>query len=604
MSSSLHILRGASLGTLVGLTILVAPAVAAPRNGEIEQAVRARISTGGAGPLAVRCSPARPRAGIARWRCISTERPRVTGEPLVCKGRYLVSRRAGRMRVSRRTRRCSLARAIVPPASGPPAPRPPGESPGSRAAARTPRTAIEPKLFGLNDNAVPHLATAEEDAELNSRVGATTHRISVDWRWVERYPGVYSWGRTDEIYRADLARGIRPILLLLFAPTWALEDPAQCNQWLENCAYPPGRQHDDAWRNIAAMLATRYPEAAAIELWNEPNLAGFWSPAPDVGRYTELLKSGYEAIKEVNPAMPVLTGGFAGSPSSVKDGDITVEVSLREFVQGVYEHGGKDFMDGIAFHPYPGGLNDSFFFKSFDDVRFIRDAYGDREKPLWVTEIGLSTSGPPRPQLVTEAEQALGLRHFYRNLAKMPDVRASIFHTLIEPRGGDPEEDREPGFGIMRANREPKPAFCALAQERGTGYQCPPNVALPPRDVERERNWAAQGRVHTALEAARTYHARHGSFRGLNHDALHQIDSSLSATAPREPAVPGTRARPSRIAIYRSPNPQELMLCSASRAAGAYCILAADNGVVAYGMDPAGTWAAAGALASGSSLNW
>ena len=37
------------------------------------------------------------------------------------------------------------------------------------------------------------------------------------------------------------------------------------------------------------MVAQRYPEAAAIEIWNEPNVHWFWRPRPDPARYTELL---------------------------------------------------------------------------------------------------------------------------------------------------------------------------------------------------------------------------------------------------------------------------------------------------------------------------
>ena len=51
-----------------------------------------------------------------------------------------------------------------------------------------------------------------------------------------------------------------------------------------------------------------------------------------------------------------------------------------------------------------------------------------------------------------------------------PDVRVVLVHTLLDP-GGDPRQS-ERGFGIVRRDGSPKPAFCALASATGARGAC------------------------------------------------------------------------------------------------------------------------------------
>lgn len=100
-------------------------------------------------------------------------------------------------------------------------------------------------------------------------------------------------------------------------------------------------------------------------------------------------------------------------------------------------------------------------------ARRVLKTHGNADKPLWVTEAGFTTSGAGR---VDEGEQARRLLTTYRTLRAAPDVDAVIFHTLVDP-GGAPD-DPEAGFGILRRDLTPKPAYCALAAEQRTGFRC------------------------------------------------------------------------------------------------------------------------------------
>src|SRR5436190_12764613 len=145
------------------------------------------------------------------------------------------------------------------------------------AAAAIPAAAsADPVYFGFNDNAVlTGQATAATDASLAAQAGANGHRMMFDWRWAESSQGNWQLATYDAAYQADLARGIRPMFILMFAPQWTWAAGTPCVQWTQDCRYPPGPDHLDAWRAVVTKLVTRYPKMAALEIWNEPNLAPF-----------------------------------------------------------------------------------------------------------------------------------------------------------------------------------------------------------------------------------------------------------------------------------------------------------------------------------------
>ena len=102
-------------------------------------------------------------------------------------------------------------------------------------------------------------------------------------------------------------------------------------------------------------------------------------------------------------------------------------------------------------------------------MRGVQRRYHDAT-PLWITEVGLSTTGQGQPRPASPTEQARGLVSIYKRLRAMSDVKAIVFHTLIEPRGAP--TDPEVGFGVVRRDLHPKPAYCALTRELGPKTVC------------------------------------------------------------------------------------------------------------------------------------
>ncbi len=407
----------------------------------------------------------RAASGTRTWRCrwrAATRRTKAGRSRCSGLARVVIRRRA-RVRHSRK--RCRwVAERNAARRSPIPVPASPRPAPPETTGPTPPSTGKRP-FFGFNDNAIrAGLISAADDAALTQRVGADVHRLTLDWRWLEPLRGKFNWTAYDEIYREMRARGIRPLFILMFSPTWALDPATPCSQWHYDCRLPPGRAHQADWERIAAMIAARYPEAAGVEIWNEPNETTFWQTGADPRRYAELLRGAYTAIKRVAPDMRVVGGG----PSNRQHLEGT-SMTQAEFLRRMYAAGAGGAMDALSVHPYPWALSQTLTLQSLDQAREARDAAGDRDVPLWVTEIGLSTGGFDR-YAFSFNDQARGLTDLYRTLDSMDDVDAILFHTLLGADAGP--GNREAGYAVLEPDRAAKPAYCALGRLRSVDA-CP-----------------------------------------------------------------------------------------------------------------------------------
>jgi hypothetical protein len=333
----------------------------------------------------------------------------------------------------------------------------PTPEPEPEVEAPTPRE----MPVGFNNNAVSRgLATADQAAGLLAEVGADIDRVQITWEHLERTPGVYDFALSDSIYAADLARGVRPLFILAYAPRWA--SGSACAGIVGRCIAGPLPDYYDDYARAAAAIAERYPEAAGIEIWNEPNFAHFWRPAVDPEGYASLLRESFSAIRQADPAMPVAGGSLAQlnpEPGSM---------GAPDFLKRVYEAGAANAMDALAIHAYAGG--DSTGERAVTDVadvRATRDAFGDPSTPLWVTETGASTTGA---NPLSEVDQAARLTLLDSRLRAAADVEMLIVHTLVDPPA-DPAS-RETGFGVVRSDLSKKPGYCALALAWGGSAAC------------------------------------------------------------------------------------------------------------------------------------
>ena len=302
-------------------------------------------------------------------------------------------------------------------------------------AGGVPAQGAEPFRFGLNDLPESHADSARA-LSLHVRLGATVQRMGLPWRSVEPQPGRLDWGVPDRRYQAALRHGMRPIFVVSSTPRWAATGNyiRQCflNEDGQFCQRPPAPDHLDDFGSFLAAAARRYPDLAAIEIFNEPNLGNYtWQPGADPEAYAQALRAAHDAVTTVRPRVPVISGGLTGTPWPPLPGMMRPE----EFLERVYAAGGRGAMDGVSVHLYPGYKAPTDPTNAADKLlgaaRAISDRYGDSDIPIWVTETGYSTA----PEGVSLERQAEWLPVLVRRLLRERDVAGVVVNTLADRDG-------------------------------------------------------------------------------------------------------------------------------------------------------------------------
>jgi hypothetical protein len=343
------------------------------------------------------------------------------------------------------------------------------------AALAIPATAAQAAEPGVNITSPSHDAVAEALA-----TGAKSVRIFVSWAELEPTgPGDYpnNNGRTA-LYDAAIqqlnAAGAKPLFVVLNTPQWANgvadqlvppNDPNQFGTFLKTFA-----QHNKGVGSVAGY-----------EIWNEPDENQFWHPGPDPVKYTALLKAAYAGIKSGDPSATVVSGPTTGNN--------------YQWLQSLYNNGAGGNFDVVAVHTDTACLDrgpDAFYrennllarytFLGYRTVHDTMAANGDGGKPIWMSELGWSsTGGGPtscsrgqwagqKPSGVSEADQASNLTKAYQCLANDSYVTKADWFTLRDTTGNGTDELNH--YGLLHTDGSPKPslsAFRAVTAANGGG---------------------------------------------------------------------------------------------------------------------------------------
>lgn len=185
-------------------------------------------------------------------------------------------------------------------------------------------------------------------------------------------------------------------------------------------------------------------EAAMI--WNEPNNKSHWDPEidPDWSRFALMARLAGEAIAAEAPGLPRVLGGM----SPIDPG----------FILNMARQGVLDRVDAVAVHGFPLDWNLWQIHEwpaKLDEIRAVTD------KPVWVSEVGVSTFGAEEVQewgLQRTAELLIGRApriHWY-SLYDLP--RAWPATTRHKEAEGS-SYYRHFAMGLLREDGSPKLAL-------------------------------------------------------------------------------------------------------------------------------------------------
>jgi polysaccharide biosynthesis protein PslG len=335
--------------------------------------------------------------------------------------------------------------------------------------AATDAAAAPNPFFGVDG------VTSPTQAQLNraAQGGAGYFRIQLIWGFVEPSPGQRDWRDTDRLIGAAAQAGLTLLPDLYSVPKWLDRDPSD----------PPihSARARAAWQQLLTDYAARYGTNGTFwaanpqiprhpittwEIWNEPNLGGFFGGKPNPKGYARLLKVSSAGLKAGDPAAQVLTAGFFPVHT------IKHTVSMRDYLNAFYRiHGVTDYFDAIGLHPYwrtPKGV-----LHWVRQARSIMNGHGDSATPIWVTEFGWVTGGvrfkfsPLKSTLRQQAQRLTATFNLLRgNSGPLGIVHAFWFSFTDHDTPGGPDfwTDRA---GLFRLNGRPKPAWYAFANAAG-----------------------------------------------------------------------------------------------------------------------------------------
>jgi polysaccharide biosynthesis protein PslG len=334
-------------------------------------------------------------------------------------------------------------------------------------------------MFGVSVNRVfnDDFTPSHWNAPLTAvrEAGIREARSDAFWMWAEPAAPqngvhVYDWGKLDEEAAALATHGLHWRPILDYSALWAASNPDY---------HSPPASNDD-YAAYAGAFAERYgrggtfwtdhPELDPLpvtnyEIWNEPNGAWFWKPAPDAARYADMYLKARAAIRAIDPAATVVVGGLVAHTAYVE-----AMYAARPELRGN--------VDAVGWHPYAPSASGVI-----GDVRALRhtlERLGDPGVPIHLTELGWPTSGQHSAIVLGEDARAAALESATDSLARSDcGVASVIAYTWSTPEQNP--DDVEDWYGIRHPDGRATPSSDAYARVVARWESEPVTEASRPR---------------------------------------------------------------------------------------------------------------------------
>jgi hypothetical protein len=317
-----------------------------------------------------------------------------------------------------------------------------------------------------------------QTAGLVRQAGFNWEKVQVEWFQVETGQGQFDWSQLDEIVNTASTNNLKLLLSVVDAPTF-YRTPTS--------GFTPG--DPNTFKTFMQTVATRYAgKVQAYELWNEENLSReMGSGNVDPSNYLPLLQAGYTGVKAGDSNALALLG--APSPTGANIPGESIDD--LQYLQQLYALNGgavKNYYDALSAHPsgfsnppdctpatpqcsLSGGFNNDPSFFAFYRVGQYRDlmvAQGEGAKKIWFTEFGYCSNTTPPPgyeycSSIDATTQANFLVQAFQ-MARGLDYVAGMMQWNLNYQLAVPQTDEKWGFGVIRDDWSPRPAYSALTQ--------------------------------------------------------------------------------------------------------------------------------------------
>ena len=197
----------------------------------------------------------------------------------------------------------------------------------------------------------------------------------------------------------------------------------------------------------------------AVKIWNEPNNKSHWDPAldPDWRLFAGMTRLAGQAIRAEHPTLPRVLGGLSPIDPT--------------FLRNMDAAGALKEIDVVAVHGFPLDWN---LWQIRDWPAKIDEIAAVTHKPVWVTEVGVSSFG-------AEEVQAWGVKRTAELLiGKVPRIHWYSLYDLPKTWEATTRHKEAEGssyyrhfhMGLLREDGTPKPGLEAYADYAGRMGLC------------------------------------------------------------------------------------------------------------------------------------
>lgn len=274
----------------------------------------------------------------------------------------------------------------------------------------------------------------------------------------------YNFTYLDRVMDSYRELGLKPFLELGFMPEKLARGTQTIFYWKGNTTPPASYE---AWTELVKTtllhLCARYGREEVvtwpIEVWNEPNLDGFWENA-DMQEYFKLFQRTFAAIKEVDGRFrvggPAVCGGtdekwIKAFLDFCRSAGLTPDfITRHHYTTGVPEH--------VGHYGYPELMDAEEGLANLHTTREIIDSFPEyKGKEIHITEF--NTSYIPNAPLHDTTRNAAYIAHQLSRLGE--DNESYSYWTFgdVFEEQGVPFTPFHGGFGLVANGCIPKPTF-------------------------------------------------------------------------------------------------------------------------------------------------
>lgn len=421
----------------------------------------------------------------------------------------------------------------------------PSHTPHARATATAPNPASPFGVAGVMR--WPNWGTLDQPARAMVDTGGSWVREDFVWGLIEPRPGQFNWEATDRIVNSLRANNLNVLGIIGYSANWATPSTEDDGSPNPDSRYAP----DNAkFTSYVRALVSRYKDRVHHwEIWNEPNNKDHWRPSANGRQYAELLKAAYKAVKEVDPAAKVLSGGVAGNATP--------------FLEDMLAHGALDSFDILAIHSYaepvPGSPNPRTEARpevhkmvevELAKYRALLQRHGRGDRPIWVTEMGW----PARDWGLDDNAQADYLAQAYAQMLSYSVVERIFWYSFKDDTANPTDSWGLISWGAGKTDLGPRrPSFKAYSTSAAmlTGATPSGRIQLGPYSIvegfDSSADWVKRPAAANGSFAIASEQKHSGASSGRLQYNFPTTSQSADFAPPQARPLPG---KPTRLGLW------------------------------------------------------